>query len=128
VWAHSEYIKLRRSLYDGKIFDQPPQTVQRYLVEGKRSAYFAWRFNNKCRNMPRGKILRILLHAPALVHWSFNGWQNSQDTNTSQTGLGTHVVDLPSHHLAGGTEILFTTYWRDEQRWEGVDFSIVVED
>src|SRR3984885_8370810 len=30
VWAHSEYIKLRRSLRDGKIFDQPPQTVQRY--------------------------------------------------------------------------------------------------
>ena len=33
VWAHSEYIKLRRSLQEGKIFDQPPQTVQRYLVE-----------------------------------------------------------------------------------------------
>ena len=33
VWAHSEYIKLRRSLRDGKIFDQPPQTVQRYQVE-----------------------------------------------------------------------------------------------
>lgn len=31
VWAHSEYIKLRRSIHDGKIFDQPPQTVQRYL-------------------------------------------------------------------------------------------------
>lgn len=24
VWAHSEYIKLRRSLRDGRIFDQPP--------------------------------------------------------------------------------------------------------
>jgi glucoamylase len=33
VWAHSEYIKLRRSLVDGKVFDQPPQTVERYLVE-----------------------------------------------------------------------------------------------
>ena len=38
VWAHSEYIKLRRSLRDGKIFDQPPQTVQRYQVERKKSA------------------------------------------------------------------------------------------
>ena len=42
VWAHSEYIKLRRSIRDGKVFDQPPQTVQRYLVEthvqGKFSA------------------------------------------------------------------------------------------
>src|ERR1700688_624075 len=43
VWAHSEYIKLRRSLRDRKIFDQPPQTVQRYQIEKKKSTYFAWR-------------------------------------------------------------------------------------
>ena len=36
VWAHSEYVKLRRSLRDGKIFDQPPQTVQRYQVEKQK--------------------------------------------------------------------------------------------
>ena len=55
VWAHSEYIKLRRSLRDGKIFDQPPQTVQRYQVEKQKAAYFEWRFNNKCRTMPQRK-------------------------------------------------------------------------
>jgi glucoamylase len=32
VWAHSEYIKLRRSLADGAVFDMPPQTVARYLT------------------------------------------------------------------------------------------------
>ncbi len=37
VWAHSEYIKLRRSLRDGKIFDQPPRPRERYL-EKKISA------------------------------------------------------------------------------------------
>lgn len=31
VWAHAEYIKLRRSLRDGKVFDIPPQTVERYI-------------------------------------------------------------------------------------------------
>ncbi len=55
VWAHSEYIKLRRSLRDGKIFDQPPQTVQRYQVEKQKATHFEWRFNNKCRSMPSGK-------------------------------------------------------------------------
>ena len=80
VWAHSEYIKLRRSLRDGKIFDQPPQTVQRYQVEKQKAAYFEWRFNNKCRTMPQGKKLRMLLPAPAMVHWSFDGWQTAQDT------------------------------------------------
>lgn len=31
VWAHAEYVKLLRSLRDGRVFDMPPQTVQRYL-------------------------------------------------------------------------------------------------
>jgi len=127
VWAHSEYIKLRRSLWEGKIFDQPLQTVQRYLVEKRTSPYFAWRFNNKCKSMPQGKILRIILPAPAVVHWSCDGWQASQDTNTADSGLGTHVADLPSDKLASGREIVFTVYWRDEQRWEGVDFQVAVQ-
>ena len=74
VWAHSEYIKLRRSLQEGRIFDQPPHSVQRYLVGKGVSVYFAWRFNNRCRTMPRGKKLRLVLTAPALVHWSFDNW------------------------------------------------------
>ena len=126
VWAHSEYIKLRRSLRDGKIFDQPPQTVQRYQVERKRSAFWEWRFNNKCRTIPRGKKLRLLLPSPAMVHWSFDGWQTAQDTNTRDP-LGVFVADLPSDSLVAGREIVFTLYWPQEQRWEGVDYTIVVE-
>jgi glucoamylase len=127
VWAHSEYIKLRRSLRDGRIFDQPPQPVQRYQVEKRTSPYFAWRFNNKCNSMPKGKILRILLLSPALVHWSFDGWNHTQDAETRATGLGTQVLDLPSEKLAPGDRILFTFLWLNERRWEGVDFSVVVE-
>src|SRR5579871_3438854 len=51
VWAHAEYIKLRRSLREGRIFDQPPQTVQRYLVEKRRCEYFLWVFHNKVRSL-----------------------------------------------------------------------------
>ncbi|MDQ6912487.1 MAG: glycoside hydrolase family 15 protein [Verrucomicrobiota bacterium] len=31
VWAHAEYIKLARSIRDGKVFDMPPATAERYL-------------------------------------------------------------------------------------------------
>ncbi|TGV96463.1 glucan 1,4-alpha-glucosidase, partial [Mesorhizobium sp. M2D.F.Ca.ET.145.01.1.1] len=31
VWAHSEHIKLLRSLRDGAVFDMPPQGVKRYI-------------------------------------------------------------------------------------------------
>ena len=37
VWAHAEHLKLRRSLRDGKVYDLPPQTWQRYVVERTRS-------------------------------------------------------------------------------------------
>jgi glucoamylase len=127
VWAHAEYIKLRRSLRDGRIFDQPTQTVQRYLVEKRKSPYFAWRLNNKCRNMPQGKKLRIVLFMPARVHWSFDGWQTVQDTDTRDSGLGTSFADLPADSLGVGREIVFTLYWLQEQRWEGTDFSVTIE-
>jgi len=127
VWAHSEYIKLTRSLRDGKIFDQPPQTVQRYLVEKPVRQVFGWRFNNKTRSVPRNKKLRIVLLTPALVHWSIDDWKTSVDTNTHDTGLGIHTHDLPTASLPVGSKVVFTFYWPQEKRWEGTDYSVTVE-
>jgi hypothetical protein len=42
-WAYAESIKLRRSLRDESLFDMPPQTVERYLVEKVESPYVLWR-------------------------------------------------------------------------------------
>ena len=94
VWAHSEYIKLRRSLLDGKAFDQPPQTVDRYLTRKQSSVYFNWRFNNKTRTMPCGKKLRLLLMESALVHWSIDGWQTSYDSDSVESGWSLQHLDL----------------------------------
>jgi len=30
--------------------------------------------------------------------------------------------------LNAGAEIVFTFYWQSEQRWEGTDFNVKVED
>ena len=126
VWAHSEYIKLRRSLRDGRIFDQPPQTVQRYLVEKRRCLHFLWIFNNKVRTMPCGKILRIAVLKPATVHWSLDDWNTSFDTHTRDTELGVHVVDLPTDKLPVAHPAVFTFHW-DADGWEGVDYRVIVE-
>jgi glucoamylase len=127
VWAHSEYIKLRRSIRDGKIFDQAPQTVQRYLVEKPVRQVFGWRFNNKARSIPRNKKLRIVLLNPALVHWSIDGWQTAVDTNTRDTGLDTYTLDLPTASLPPGSQVVFTFFWPKEDRWEGKEFTVSVE-
>jgi glucoamylase len=127
VWAHSEYIKLRRSIRDGKIFDQPPQTVQRYLKEKHVRQIFGWRFNNKTRSVPRNKTLRIVLLLPGRVRWTIDNWTTAHDTDTRDTGLGIHVLDLPTASLPPGAEAVFTLFWPNENRWEGTDYRVKVE-
>jgi len=125
VWAHAEYIKLRRSLRDGEVFDQAPQTVQRYQVEKKTSPYFGWRYNNKPRSMPCGKILRIILLAPGMVHWSVDGWHGAQDMEAADQGVGVWTLDLPTERLKVGQKVLFTFRWMDGT-WEDRNFEVAV--
>jgi glucoamylase len=127
VWAHSEYVKLRRSIRDGKVFDQPPQTVKRYLVDKYKRQIFGWRFNNKTRAIPPGKTLRIILLSPALVHWSLDGWKTSHDAETRDTGVGIHILDLPTASLPPESQAAFTFYWVVENRWEGTDFTVAIQ-
>jgi glucoamylase len=127
VWAHSEYIKLRRSLRDGKVFDRPPQTVERYQVAKLKAAHFLWSFNNKCRSIPSGKTLRFSFLAAALVHWSRDGWKSAEDATTRDPGLGLFVADLPTEHLPPGEQIVFTFFWLASQNWEGTDYTVVIE-
>jgi glucoamylase len=127
VWAHSEYIKLRRSLRDGRVFDQPPQTVQRYIVEKHSCEFFPWRFNNKTRTMTCGKVLRIVLLAAATVRWSMDNWKTSHETTSQDTKLGVHYVDLPTDKLPAGQAVVFTFCWSGNNRWECVNYSVVAE-
>jgi glucoamylase len=126
VWAHAEYLKLQRSLRDGRLFDLPPQTVQRYLIEKIVSPRIVWRFNHKIRSMPAGKILRIETMAPAIIHWTADDWNTVQDIKTHDVGLGIHIVDLATKALPEGKQVKFTFYWPDADHWQGSDFMVRV--
>jgi glucoamylase len=127
VWAHAEYVKLRRSLWDGEIFDRPPQTVERYVVQGITSSLAIWRFNHKVRVMSPGRALRVETLASALVHWSVDDWSTVHDTATRDTMLGVHVADLDTRHLHQGDRVNLTFYWPEADRWEGTDFVVWVD-
>ncbi len=127
VWAHAEHIKLLRSLRDGAVFDMPPQGTKRY-VEGKTpSTLRSWRFNNKVRSMPAGKALRIEVLAPAMVHWSSDGWATSYNSHTAENAFGVHWVDLPTDGLSAAAAVVFTFCWLADARWENVDFRVEIE-
>jgi len=127
VWAHAEYLKLCRSLWEGRIFDQPPQTFERYLVRHIASDRIVWRFNNKVRAMPANRTLRVETLAPSVVHWSVDGWRTAHDTATRDTTLGVHVVDLDTKQLRAGDRVELTFYWPEAVRWEGADFVVCIE-
>jgi glucoamylase len=67
------------------------------------------------------------LPSRALVHWSFDGWKTTQDSDTRDTGLGIHSVDLPTEKLRGGEDVTFTLYWPESNRWDGTDFVVRIE-
>jgi glucoamylase len=126
VWAHSEHIKLLRSLRDGKVFDLPPQGVKRYIQDRTVSRFRIWRFNNKIRTLPAGKVLRIELPERAQVRWSLDRWESEKDVLTTANMFDVHLVDLPTSALVPGDEVVFTFFWPDGARWENVDFYVGV--
>lgn len=126
VWAHAEYIKLRRSLHDGRVYDMPAQTVERYLEKQTGSPLIVWRFNQKCQNIPQGKTMRIETRASTVVHWTADQWETSQEAQSTDTNLGIHYVDLPVEELSPGKAVIFTFYWPDEDRWEDHDYKVEV--
>ena len=125
VWAHSEHIKLLRSLRDGAVFDMPPQGVKRYIEDKTVSPFRTWRFNNKIRTLPPGKTLRVELLAPATIRWSADNWATAVDSQTEENAFGIHLADLPTASLPGGSTLIFTFFWSGTGDWENVDFSVI---
>jgi glucoamylase len=126
VWAHAEYIKLKRSLREQRVMDMPPDPVARYLKGRQGTPYTTWRFNIPTASMPAGQTLRIETRSPGVVHWSADGWQTTQDLETRDTGLSIHVADLPTKDLEPGAQVEFTFHWVQEGRWEGRNFAVHV--
>jgi glucoamylase len=126
AWAHAEYIKLRRSIADGVVYDTPPQTVERYVRRRIAAGFSPWRYNHKCASIPAGLKLRLEVPGSARVHWTTDDWAHAQDQQTEDSGLGLHVADLDCAGLAEGSRVTFTFHWNESQAWEGHDYTVAV--
>ena len=70
AWAHAEYVKLLRSVQDGKVYDVPPQTVERYQNGHHTAGFEIWTEHAQRTWVTLGKALRMAFNEPATVHWS----------------------------------------------------------
>ena len=125
VWSHSEYIKLCKSIKEKKIFDMSLHTQDRYVNKKTPSPYMIWRFNWPCTSISSKKILRIEVLKPARIHWTFDNWKTSNDTDTKDTKLGMHIADIVFGNEKAG-EIKFTFFWKEANCWENRDFEVKV--
>jgi glucoamylase len=126
-WSHAEYISLVRSAHDKVCFDRVEPAFQRYVVQPVASQHEIWTFRHPIRRMPQGKLLRLILAAEATVTWSADGWASTKKMDTDYNGvLGLWFVDLCTQNLADGSRIEFTLFWKEAQREEGKNYSVVV--
>jgi glucoamylase len=125
MWAHAEYIKLLRSVADGKVFDFIPQVAARY-ISGPRRRIEIWKHDRQPRAMRANSLLRIQANDPFVLHWTRDEWSTYTDTASTMTPLGlTHAdIEIASDQTA---PIRFTFRWRDPDRWEGRDYAIEIE-
>ena len=125
AWAHAEFVKLARSIALGHAVDRPEAAWRRYGGVAPKPTRATWRFSAARPTMRQGLVLRLELMAPALVHYTTDGTTWS-DVDTSDTGLGVHIADIPgSERMEAGGAIEFTLRWADG-RWEGANTRVEV--
>lgn len=125
LWAHSEYVKLQRSIADGKVFDRIDAVYDRYVAGNlERQAIEIWKFNRQVQKVAPATRLRVQADKPFQLHLTNDEWQSSTDTRSTATALGIHFVDIPVPQQSG--RIQFTFLWSDENRWEGRNYQVEI--
>ena len=126
MWAHAEYIKLLRSVRDGKLSDMIVDIADRYLGgRADRQLFEVWKLTRQVRSVKRGYALRIQVLASFRLHWSSDEWQTVKDTHSSATTLGVEFVDILIL-AAQQMPIRFTFFWTAGESWEGRDYLVSI--
>ncbi len=125
MWAHSEYLKLLRSLTDGKVFDRIPVVADRYLVPREDRKYTNHRHiysaGRPVRTIRAGETLRIVDTGHFRVVYTVDDWATVNQTISTLIGYTGAYVDIPTGEEQRG-RIIFTQSWPGEnqqERWLG---------
>ncbi len=124
VWAHAEYIKLLRSVRDGRIFDLIPPVADRYLSLNRHfHPREIWKPIRQPRSIPAGRPLRVQAASPFCLRWTDDEWAGIHDTDSIPTSLGINYIDIPTS-ASSASPIKFTFFWTTSGKWEEQDYVV----
>jgi glucoamylase len=124
LWAHSEYIRLLRSVQDRKVFDLIPEVAERYRGQAVRTKIEFWQPIHPISHARKGHTLRINAPHPFRLHWSQNGDPQWQDADSRESGVGSEYLDIPAEQV--DPRIEFTFFCKDRNAWEGRNYQVEV--
>lgn len=129
VWAHAEYLKLLRSVVDGKVYDRISVVEERYARPvGQRSFVSVIEIFQKTRpitSVPAGHTLRLLDPDPFRVVWTADNWATKEETAARPIGYAGSFADVPTTQTPGGS-LQFTIFWPDRNEWLGRNYEVAV--
>ncbi|PWT89825.1 MAG: glucan 1,4-alpha-glucosidase [Proteobacteria bacterium] len=126
MWAHAEYVKLLRSIQDGRVFDFIPEVAERFCNGTRRRNLEIWKPNRRVGSVQPGWTLRIQAPADFRLHWTDDEWQSANDGDSKSVAVGSHFVDIPILPEQRAP-IRFTFLWNEDARWDGNDYQVTVE-
>ncbi|MBI3594096.1 MAG: glucan 1,4-alpha-glucosidase [Nitrospirae bacterium] len=126
MWSHAEYIKLLRSVYDGAVFELIAPVAGRYLSGKGRKDLEVWKLNRRVRSIAPGRTLRIQASFPFRLHYTLNDWVTKGESIAHSTSIDIFFADLPVPERQKKS-IHFTFYRTEEDRWEGKDFVVEIQ-
>ena len=126
VWAHAEYLKLVRSVSDGRVFDRIEAAEARYGNGPRPSRYEMWKRRRPISSIEPGKTLRILAAEAFEVVYTTDAWASKHSLQSANFGAAGASADIPAASGQGG-EIVFTLRWIASNQWEGRNFSVKIE-
>ena len=126
MWAHAEYVKLLRSVVDGRVFDLIPVVAERYLKNAGRKDLEVWKPARQVREVTAGQVLRIQAPESFRLRWTVDGWSSASDMPSTSTGLGIEFADITIRGHQS-VPVQFTFFWPGRNRWEEHNYEVRIK-
>jgi glucoamylase len=130
VWAHAEYIKLLRTVADGKVFDRISVVEDRYAVaKDKRTFLNRLEIFQVARPIcaaVQGSTLRIMDQARFRVIYTSDAWATQAELESRFIGRPGAFADISTAPDQTGS-IIFTLFWPETNRWLGYNCEIALQ-